>query len=89
MREATKILGGKIGKPEIPYVQFPYPRSASLAKDYVEMARVFNQGRLRPTQPRGEQTTRPTRFEDFAEELATAYRRCEREPNNSFNRDAT
>lgn len=69
----------------LPYVQFPYPDfaqslqqmglSASLAQDYAEMARGFNEGRVRPTQPRGEQTTTPTRFEDFAEELATAYRR--------------
>jgi len=84
MREATTILGQKIGKSELPYVQFPYPDfaqslqqmgvSASLAQDYAEMARGFNEGRVKPTQPRGEQTTTPTRFEDFAEELATAYR---------------
>ena len=84
MREATKILGQKIGKPELPYVQFPYADfaqslqqmglSASLAQDYSEMARGFNDGRVKPTQPRGEQTTTPTRYEDFAEELATAYR---------------
>jgi uncharacterized protein YbjT (DUF2867 family) len=85
MREATKILGQKIGKPELAYVQFPYSDfaqslqqiglSASLAQDYSEMARGFNEGRVKPTQARGDQTTTPTRFEDFAEELAAAYRR--------------
>src|SRR5262249_34701866 len=84
MREATTILGQRIGKPELPYVQFPYPDfaqslqqmgvSASLAQDYSEMARGFNEGRVRPTQPRAEQTTTPTRLEDFVEELVTAYR---------------
>jgi uncharacterized protein YbjT (DUF2867 family) len=84
MQEAATILGQKIGKPELRYVQFPYPDfaqslqqmglSASLAQDYSEMARGFNEGRVRPTQPRSAQTTTPTRFEDFAEELATAYR---------------
>jgi uncharacterized protein YbjT (DUF2867 family) len=84
MREATKILGQRIGKPALPYVQFPYPDfaqsleqmgiSASLARDYSEMARGFNEGRVTPTQPRSEQTTTPTTFEDFAEQLATAYR---------------
>ncbi|HJZ71792.1 MAG TPA: NAD(P)H-binding protein [Vicinamibacterales bacterium] len=84
MREAARILGQKIGKPELSYVQFPYADfaqsleqmglSASLAQDYAEMARGFNEGRVKPTQPRGEQTTTPTQFEDFAEELATAYR---------------
>jgi hypothetical protein len=48
--------------------------SASLARDFSEMARGFNERRVTPTQPRGEQTTTPTTFEDFAEELATAYR---------------
>src|SRR5262249_54098167 len=84
MREATRILGHKIGKPALAYVQFPYSDFAqspqqmglceSLAQDYADMARGFNEGRVKPTQPRGEQTTTPTRFEDFVEELVAAYR---------------
>jgi uncharacterized protein YbjT (DUF2867 family) len=84
MLEATKILGQTIGKPDLPYVQFSYADfaqsleqmglSASLARDYSEMVRGFNEGRVKPTQPRGERTTTPTRFEDFVGKLATAYR---------------
>jgi uncharacterized protein YbjT (DUF2867 family) len=79
--EATRILGEKIGKPDLPYVQFSYDDQAralvqagmseSFAKLYVEMTRAFNQGTIKPARTR--ENTTPSRFEDFAEEWAQAY----------------
>ncbi len=81
--EATRILGAKIGKPDLAYVQLPYedfakgltqagfhPKMAAL---YAEMTRGFNEGKIKPIEGRNPKTTTPTRFEDFAEELARAY----------------
>ena len=41
------------------------------ARGYVEMTRAFNEGRIQPR--RTTENTTPTRFEDFAKELAVAY----------------
>jgi uncharacterized protein YbjT (DUF2867 family) len=84
LREATRILGEAVGKPDMPYVQFGYDDlkaalvqmglSASMAGLFAEMSRAFNDGRIRPTQPRGPNNTTPTRFETFAREVfAKAY----------------
>jgi uncharacterized protein YbjT (DUF2867 family) len=82
--EATQILGARIGKPDLKYVQFPYGDyagalvQAGLSQDmaglYVEMAKAFNEGRAKSLEGRRPQNTTPTRFEDFADELASAYR---------------
>jgi uncharacterized protein YbjT (DUF2867 family) len=79
--EATRILGGRIGKPHLQYVQFSYDDQAqalaqaglseSFAKLYVEMTRAFNEGTIKPVRTR--ENTTPTRFEDFADEWASAY----------------
>jgi uncharacterized protein YbjT (DUF2867 family) len=81
--EATRILGARIGKPALPYVQFPYadfvtalvqmgisPNAAGL---YAEMARAINDGTVSAREPRRPENTTPTRFEEFADELAVAY----------------
>jgi hypothetical protein len=47
--------------------------SESFAGLYVEMTRAFNEGRVKPRQGRSGLNTTPTRFEDFAQELAHAY----------------
>ncbi len=82
-REATRILGSRIGRPELAYVHQSYADtartlveaglSASFAGLYVEMTRAFNEGRVRPHAGRTAETSTPTRFEDFADELAQAY----------------
>jgi len=82
--EATSILGARIGKPDLAYVQFAYDDfknallgmgvSASLAGLYVEMSKGFNEGHVVPLEKRSEANTTPTKFEDFAEILAAAYR---------------
>jgi uncharacterized protein YbjT (DUF2867 family) len=80
--EATRILGERIGKPDLQYVQFSYSDMAaalvqaglaeSFAGLYVEMKRAFNEGTIQAF--RTPENTTPTRFEDFVDELAQAYR---------------
>ena len=81
--EAPRILGERIGKPDLEYVQLSYADEAnalvqaglseSFASLYVEMTRPFNEGTVKPRQGRTPENTTPTRFEDFAHELARAY----------------
>jgi uncharacterized protein YbjT (DUF2867 family) len=79
--EATRIIGEKIAKPDLRYVQVSYADQAqatvqaglseSFANLYVEMTRAFNDGTIKPR--RTAENTTPTRFEDFANELAQVY----------------
>jgi uncharacterized protein YbjT (DUF2867 family) len=79
--EATRIIGEKIGQPDLKYVQFSYDVqvnalvqagfSESFARLYADMTRAFNDGTIKPR--RTAENTTPTRFEDFADELAQAY----------------
>jgi uncharacterized protein YbjT (DUF2867 family) len=79
--EATRILGQRIGKPDLAYVRLSYAAearaleqaglSASFAGLYVEMTRAFNEGTI-PARRTAENTT-PTPFEDFADDFAEAY----------------
>lgn len=81
--EATRILGERIGRPDLPYVQLPYADmvralvgaglSENVSSLYAEMARAFNEGRVRSVEGRSASNTTATRFEDFAAELARAY----------------
>jgi uncharacterized protein YbjT (DUF2867 family) len=81
--EATRIIGERIGKPDLRYIQFPYEAfadslvqmglSRSVAGLYAEMARALNEGRVASREGRRPENTTPTRFEDFAEDLARAY----------------
>jgi uncharacterized protein YbjT (DUF2867 family) len=83
LAEATAVLGKAIGKPDLKYVAFPYPDakqgmvqaglSADLADLYVEMSRGFNEGLIKPTQPRP--TITSTTIEAWAERVfAPAFR---------------
>jgi uncharacterized protein YbjT (DUF2867 family) len=79
--EATRIIGEHIGKHDLPYIQFSYEDevgaltsaglSESFARLYVDMTRAFNDGTIKPH--RTPENTTPTRFEDFAGELARSY----------------
>ena len=81
-REATRILGERIGKPDLNYIEFSYADMAgalvqaglseNFAGLYVEMTRAFNEGRIKSR--REPENTTPTRFEDFVGELADAYK---------------
>ena len=77
MTEATRILGGAIGKPDLRYIQFPEEEarkamsgmgmSDSAVEALLEMQRGFNSGRIRPTQERNASNTTPTTLEEFAQ----------------------
>lgn len=78
MREASAIIGGRIAKPDLPYVQFPYDEaekamigmglSPDMSRNYVEMARAFNEGTIR-NEKRAPENTTPTSFESFCDDV--------------------
>jgi uncharacterized protein YbjT (DUF2867 family) len=80
--EATRILGETVGKPDLQYVRFSYDDQAkalvqaglseSFARLYVEMTQAFNDRTVKPA--RTNENTTPARFEDFANEWASAYK---------------
>lgn len=82
--EATRIIGESIGRPDLPYVRLADAEmvgalvgaglSENVASLFVEMSRAFNEGRVRSLEGRNASNTTPTRLEDFAHELARAYR---------------
>ena len=84
MAEATHILGSKIGKPDLAYVQFPDEGfiaglesagfSHSVATLFAEMSHAFNARKVKTLQPRTPANTGPTTFEAFAETFAQAYK---------------
>lgn len=81
--ETTRILGTRIGKPDLKYVQFPDDGvvaglksagfSESVARSFVEMSHAFNEGKVRVHQPREPATTGKITLESFAEAWAQAY----------------
>ena len=81
--EVTRILGARIGRPNLPYVPFPYTDyaaalvqmgiSENVAGLYAEMARAMNERRCQSLEGRRPENTTTTRFENFAEDLARAY----------------
>lgn len=85
MIEATRILGGSIGKPELKYVQFTdddarkamlgMGMSESVVETMLEMERGINAGLVRPTHKRSTENTTPTTLEEFAKSVfASAYK---------------
>ncbi len=86
MTEATAVIARGIGKPDLRYEQFPYdqvqqaltqlgvpPKGAAM---YIEMYRAINAGVLVPLEPRSEENTTPTSFEQFVQDVfAAAYHR--------------
>ena len=84
MREATAMIGQRIGKPELPYVQFADADfmgalaqagfSKGVAESFVEMSHALSEGRVRSLQGRTPETTMPTAFEAFADRFAAAFR---------------
>jgi uncharacterized protein YbjT (DUF2867 family) len=85
LAEATRILGQAIGKPDLPYIQFPEEdafkamvgmgMSADVAALFNEMYRGFNEGRIVPTRPRDAASTTPTAIETFATTFAAVYQK--------------
>jgi uncharacterized protein YbjT (DUF2867 family) len=84
MSATTRALGTAIGKPELPYVQFPYDDarkamvgaglSPSMADQYIEMHQGFAAGLAAPAQARSAATSTPTTITQFAKDVfAPAY----------------
>jgi len=84
MVETTRILGEKIGKPDLKYVRFSDADfvgallqlgiSKGIADALVEMDHAISARVVRPLEGRNKRTTMPTSFETFADKLATAYK---------------
>ncbi|MGC4008602.1 MAG: NAD(P)H-binding protein [Pseudomonas sp.] len=82
--EATRLLGAAIGRPDLPYVPVSPPElaaalleagcSASVAACYAELGEAISSGRVRAQEARSPANTTATRFEDFAQDWAKAYR---------------
>jgi uncharacterized protein YbjT (DUF2867 family) len=82
-REVTAILGERLGRPGLPYIQLPDAAmlhalteaglSADVAAQTLDMNRAISDRTIRSRERRGPQNTTPTRFEDFADELSSAY----------------
>ena len=84
MRQVTQILGDRIGKPNLQYVQLPPVDfiagllQMGLSQNFaVEVEQAFsgiNEGHSRSKESRRPENTTPTRFEEFADVMAQAYR---------------
>jgi len=82
--QATRLLGAAIGRPDLPYVPIAPQElaaalreagySASVAACYAELGEAISSGRVRAQEPRSPANTTATRFEDFAQTWAAAYR---------------
>jgi uncharacterized protein YbjT (DUF2867 family) len=82
-RQAAKVLGAAIGRPELDYVEITYAdmeqafggmgASPSVAAQYVEFMRAMNDGRIMEDARRSSENTTPTRLQDFAPEFAGAF----------------
>jgi uncharacterized protein YbjT (DUF2867 family) len=78
LTEASGIIGNKISKPDLPYIVFPYDEaekamvgmglSADMSRTYVEMARAFNEGKIK-AEKRTTGNTTPTSVELFCDEV--------------------
>jgi uncharacterized protein YbjT (DUF2867 family) len=81
--EVARIVGAQLGRPDLPYVRLPDEDmvgvlvQAGVAEDaarlQVGMNRAISEGVVVSRQGRTAASTTPTRFEDFAAELAAAY----------------
>lgn len=83
LAEATRILGGHLGRPDLGYVRLPYADvaralvelgfSEQVAGLTVDLARAVNEGRVRSAAGRTAESTTATEFEEFAGELVRAH----------------
>ncbi len=74
---ASGIIGSKISKPGLSYIMFPYSEaekamigmglSPDMSRTYVEMARAFNEGKIKTKRTKG--NTTPTSIEMFCDEV--------------------
>ncbi|OGR29731.1 MAG: hypothetical protein A2091_00185 [Desulfuromonadales bacterium GWD2_61_12] len=84
LTEATAVLGRRIGKPELKYVQFSIEEatrgmlamglSPDMVRLYLEMSQAISDRRFAAGRVRTPENTTPTTIEAFAEIFAAAYR---------------
>jgi uncharacterized protein YbjT (DUF2867 family) len=84
LSEVTRLIGNHIGVPDLPYVQFPDDDMAAglieqglseeFAALHIETTRAISNGTIRALRSRTDEDKRGTPFEDFAAELAEAYK---------------
>jgi len=82
-KEITKIIGDKIGKPDLKYMETSYEStrdflvkigmSKSFANGVVELARGTNEGKVQEDAKRTPQNTTPTTLEEFASTFKTVF----------------
>lgn len=82
LAEAAAIIGRSIGKPDLKYVQFSYEEagkgmveaglSPDVARNYIEMSKAFNDGKI-DTPARAVENTTDTPIEEFAKVFASLY----------------
>ena len=83
LNEAIAVLGRRIGKPQLRYVQFPAAEAekgmvamgvgADAARLFIEMSQALNEERFAVNRPRNVQNTTLTSIEQFAEVFVAAY----------------
>ena len=84
MEEVTKVLGEKIGQPDLHYVQFSpeeekkglmdFGMSEDASDQLVELSQAMNDGLLAVNVPRTAHNTTETSIEEFADFFAQAYK---------------
>lgn len=83
MNEAITVIGKKIGKPDLKYVQFPYEDaekgmvqaglSADVSRLFIEMSSALNNGVFAVGIKRTKENTTDTSIEEFADAFAKIY----------------
>ncbi len=79
LAEVTTALGEAIGRPDLRYLHLPYADAQKgmvqaglpeeMAALYMDMSKGFNEGKVKPTQPRSPASTTPTSIERWAAEV--------------------
>lgn len=91
MEEVAKIIGQKIGKPDLKYVTFSYDDtykglmavglSEDMSRLFVEMSKALNDGLFGVTKtPRTPENTTETPFEEFTDYFSQVYRERVKKP---------
>jgi uncharacterized protein YbjT (DUF2867 family) len=83
LAEAIAVIGARIGRPDLKYVQFSYEDAArgmvasgispDASRLFIEMSRGLNNGLFAVNRPRTAENTTPTAIEEFADTFAEAF----------------
>ncbi len=83
LADAFTVIGRRIGKPDLKYVQFSYEDAAKgtvaagispdLSRLFIEMSKALNEGLFAVNRPRTAENTTPTSIEVFADTFAAVF----------------